>query len=318
MIEPFVSIIIPVYNGSNYMREAIDSALAQTYKKTEVIVVNDGSKDNGQTDEIARSYADRIRYFSKPNGGVSSALNMGIRNMRGEYFSWLSHDDVYEPEKISKQVEALQGCDGQTIICCGVSQIDEFSRPIATHLTKSCFAPDRIYAGTEVLEMLLKKVSLHGCSLLIPKAVFGNAGYFDESLRFCQDYFLWYKLFLGGCSLKCIPDQLVKGRIHGNQLTQTGQSLFKKECAEISHYLTTAFAAASSESINLLRLYLISDARFLPFECVKAIIQTGRAGGLLSRGDALMGWGIFLYGKIRPFLRQAYYLVFRKLKTHNR
>ena len=100
------------------MREAIDSALAQTYPNLEVIVVNDGSRDNGLTEEIARSYGERIRYFSKPNGGVSSALNMGIRNMRGEYFSWLSHDDVYEPDKIAKQVEVLQGCDKQTVICC--------------------------------------------------------------------------------------------------------------------------------------------------------------------------------------------------------
>ncbi len=315
MSEPLVSIIIPVYNGSNYMREAIDSALAQTYHNVEVVVVNDGSKDNGQTEEIAKSYGDRIRYFSKPNGGVSSALNMGIRNMHGEYFSWLSHDDVYEPDKISKQVEALQGCDEQTIICCEASQIDAHSMPLPANPAKKSFAPDRIYAGTEALEMLLKKAPLHGCSLLIPKAVLENAGGFDEDLRFCQDYFMWYKLFLGGCSLRCVPEKLVKGRIHGNQLTQTGQSLFKKECAQISHYLTSAFAQASSQDRNLLRLYLHSDAWFLPSDRVKEIIQIGRTRGLLSLRDTWVGWGIFLYGKIRPLLRRVYYLIFRRLKT---
>ena len=315
MSEPLVSIIIPVYNGSNYMREAIDSALAQTYHNVEVVVVNDGSKDNGQTEEIAKSYGDRIRYFSKPNGGVSSALNMGIRNMHGEYFSWLSHDDVYEPDKISKQVEALQGCDEQTIICCEASQIDAHSMPLPANPAKKSFAPDRIYAGTEALEMLLKKAPLHGCSLLIPKAVLENAGGFDEDIRFCQDYFMWYKLFLGGCSLRCVPEKLVKGRIHGNQLTQTGQSLFKKECAQISHYLTSAFAQASSQDRNLLRLYLHSDAWFLPSDRVKEIIQIGRTRGLLSLRDTWVGWGIFLYGKIRPLLRRVYYLIFRRLKT---
>ena len=65
MKEPLVSIIIPVYNGSNYMRQAIDSALAQTYKNTEVIVVNDGSTDGGATDEVALSYGDKIRYYLK-------------------------------------------------------------------------------------------------------------------------------------------------------------------------------------------------------------------------------------------------------------
>ncbi|MDR1982842.1 MAG: glycosyltransferase family 2 protein [Holosporaceae bacterium] len=91
--NPLVSMVTPVYNGSNYMREAIDSALAQTYKNIEIIVVNDGSTDN--TEDIALSYGDKIRYFKKENGGVASALNLAIENMKGKYFSWLSHDDAY-------------------------------------------------------------------------------------------------------------------------------------------------------------------------------------------------------------------------------
>ena len=97
---PLVSIIIPVYNGADYVAEAIDSALNQTYKNIEIIVVNDGSNDNGKTEKIVLSYGEKIRYFSKENGGVSSALNIGIANMKGEYFSWLSHDDMYLPSKI--------------------------------------------------------------------------------------------------------------------------------------------------------------------------------------------------------------------------
>ena len=93
--SPLISIVIPVYNGSNYLREAIDSALRQTYKNIEVLVINDGSNDNGATARIAKSYGKKIRYFEKPNGGVATALNMGIQKMRGEYFSWLSHDDLY-------------------------------------------------------------------------------------------------------------------------------------------------------------------------------------------------------------------------------
>ena len=94
MYNPKVSIIIPVYNGSDYLQQSIESALAQTYKNIEVIVVNDGSNDNGATEKIANYYRDKIKYFSKPNGGVSSALNFGISKMEGEWFSWLSHDDI--------------------------------------------------------------------------------------------------------------------------------------------------------------------------------------------------------------------------------
>ena len=114
--NPLVSIVIPVYNGANFLAEAIDSALAQTYRNLEVIVVNDGSTDGGATERIACSYGDKIRYFSKPNGGVSSALNLGIEKMKGEYFSWLSHDDLYAPDKIENQVNqygSSNGSDGQ-------------------------------------------------------------------------------------------------------------------------------------------------------------------------------------------------------------
>ena len=88
------------------MREAIDSALNQTYQNIEVIVVNDGSKDN--TEEIALSYGDRIRYYNKENGGVSTALNLGIQEMTGDYFCFLPHDDVFAPQKIEKQIRAIQ------------------------------------------------------------------------------------------------------------------------------------------------------------------------------------------------------------------
>ncbi|MEG2610188.1 MAG: glycosyltransferase family A protein, partial [Bacilli bacterium] len=70
-----VSIVIPVFNGANYLKEAIDSALAQTYKNIEIIVVNDGSNDEGRTKDIAISYGNKIRYYEKENGGTSSALN---------------------------------------------------------------------------------------------------------------------------------------------------------------------------------------------------------------------------------------------------
>ena len=79
---PKVSIVIPVFNGANYLTSAIESALEQTYEDKEIIVVDDGSVDDDATKEIAKSYGDKIRYYLKENGGTSSALNFGIKNMK--------------------------------------------------------------------------------------------------------------------------------------------------------------------------------------------------------------------------------------------
>src|SRR3712207_962084 len=107
-LNPKVSIVIPVYNGSDYLKEAIDSALGQTYEDIEVIVVNDGSNDGGQTEAIAKSYGDKIRYFSKENGGVASALNFGIKNMRVKWFTWLSHDDLFSQNRIEQDLILIE------------------------------------------------------------------------------------------------------------------------------------------------------------------------------------------------------------------
>lgn len=317
MHNPLISIVIPVYNGSNYMREAIDSALAQTYRNIEIIVVNDGSRDDGATDAIARSYGDKIRYYTKENGGVSSALNMGIRHMQGEYFSWLSHDDSYETDKIEKQVAAIRqySLEDNTLICCKSSLMDADSNPIFKRPTASKFVSYRVYSSKEVLSELLKKSTFNGCCLLIPRKVFSQCGLFDERLRFCQDAFMWYKIFMKDFSLLCTDDASVKSRVHAGQLTQKGQKLFKKECEEISRILVEDFAELSTEEYNFYRMYLYSDARYFSFDRVKQIISTGRKRNLLSKYDEIKALCICSYGYVRPTIRKVYYAVFRGIKT---
>lgn len=318
MKHPLVSIIIPVYNGSNYVREAIDSALAQTYKNIEIIVINDGSKDDGATENIALSYGDKIRYFYKENGGVSSALNKGICEMKGDYFSWLSHDDVYEPYKIERQIAALNDyhLDDNTLICCDYMFINELSQKIRMKKNNSYFASYEIYDSKEVLKGLLKNNIFNGCCLLIPKKVFTECQMFDEELRFLQDAFMWYKIFMSNFSLFCIDDIAVKNRIHEKQLTQTGQDLFRKECNLISEVLGEVFFEISTKENNFIKLYLQSDAKHLNFPRVKEIILLNKSKKLIS---GFTKWKIYLicgYGKIRPYLRKAYYKIFGKIKTN--
>jgi glycosyltransferase involved in cell wall biosynthesis len=225
-----------VYNGANYLRQAIDSALAQTYPHTEVIVVDDGSTDGGRTHEIALSYGSRIRYFEKSNGGVATALNLGVREMRGEFFSWLSHDDVYYPEKIARQMEYWQEiADDRAILFSGSHIIDDRSRITGT-------APIHAFALTNSIVAVLGTY-VGGCSMLIPKSAFEEAGLFNERLRNSQDNELWLRMVMKEYRLRYMPDVLIQSRSHSEQGTRTDSVRHAEEAR--------AFYALALKSIGL-------------------------------------------------------------------
>ena len=207
--HPLVSIVIPVYNGSDYMREAIDSALAQTYDNIEVLVINDGSRDDGETERIAYSYGERIRYFTKNNGGVATALNTGILEMRGDYFSWLSHDDLYHPEKIERQVACLSSLNNaDVIVYSDYVNVDEHNNELyPVCMDHGLLNSKQLYA--------VFRGALHGCTLLIPRSAFVSAGIFND-FRTTQDYDLWFRM-IRKHQFVHMPEILVRSRLHPNQ-----------------------------------------------------------------------------------------------------
>lgn len=206
--NPKVSILIPVYNGSNYVKEAIDSALAQTYKNIEVVVINDGSTDGGSTDKICKSYGNKIRYFVKENGGVATALNMGIEKMKGEYFSWLSHDDVYYPEKVEKQIEALSKMKNisNIVIYSDYELIDENSN------SKGLVVLNHKEL-IEKPEYALLRGCVNGITLLVPKKAFDTYGGFKKELKCTQDYDMWRRIMKTYTFIH-LTDIVTKTRIH--------------------------------------------------------------------------------------------------------
>jgi glycosyltransferase involved in cell wall biosynthesis len=177
--NPRISIVIPVYNGANFLREAIDSALSQTYKNLEVIVVNDGSDDGGKTEDIAKSYGDRIRYFYKENGGVASALNIGIREMTGEWFAWLSHDDMFSPNRIEEDMRVIRNNPEARVTFCKTVLIDDKSE-----FVKKIDYP--IQSVTNPRESLLLG-GVNMCAVTIHRSCFEKTGLFNESNKMTQD-----------------------------------------------------------------------------------------------------------------------------------
>lgn len=210
MQNPRVSIIVPVYNGSNYMRDAIDSALAQTWANTEVVVVNDGSRDDGATQAIARSYGDRIVFVDKPNGGVASALNAGLQAMTGEIFCWLSHDDRHHLEKTAVQVEDwLTNGRRQEVLFSNYRLIDAQGSIITDVVL------DHEMLTRKPLYPVLRG-SVHGCSVFIPKSIFDEVGGFDETLPTTQDYDLWRRM-IARYPFRHMPRVLIDSRWHDEQ-----------------------------------------------------------------------------------------------------
>lgn len=220
--SPKVSIIIPVYNGENYLSEAIDSALNQSYKNYEIIVVNDGSTDN--TEDIVKKYKDKLIYYKKENGGVSSALNVGIKKMTGDYFLWLSHDDIILPNHIQELVEFIRYIDDKNII--GYSQfglINSKGEKIPLSSLETC---DYLKSLKTHYACILKG-DVNGGSILIPKEAFKKVGYFEEGNVISQEKEMWSRL-LRHYKFICIPKITYLIRQHDKQVTNTRKDTVSK------------------------------------------------------------------------------------------
>lgn len=293
LFEPKISIVIPVYNGGNYLREALDSALGQTYKNFEVIVVNDGSNDRNETDKIAKSYGTRIRYFSKENGGVASALNFGIRRMAGEYFSWLSHDDVYYPFKLDRQIEVMDKLKNKEIVLYSDFEMIDGA---GNGLSKVAIEP----TVTKTPLRAILSTSIHGCSTLVPKEVFGAVGLFNENLKTTQDNEMWLRIYMKGYSFMHLPEILIKSRVHDAQ----GQ----KRLASLNRIEARSFY---SWALNACSRSLVEDAGgvlgSLAMKEVNLPLSMLRSG--TKKKDLKISWPILINYKGRVYGRKMKRLI---------
>ncbi len=118
MTTPGISLIIPVFNASLYLREAIDSVLSQTRKAQQIIVVDDGSTDDSR--EIALGYGSAITLISQANGGTAAARNRGLEEANQPLIGFLDNDDRFTPQKLERQLHALLENDGAMLCVCRV------------------------------------------------------------------------------------------------------------------------------------------------------------------------------------------------------
>ncbi len=213
---PTVSVIIPVYNQEEYIDEAVQSALNQTFRDLEVIVVNDGSTD-GTAARLAK-YGRRIRLFHKPNGGTPNALNFGIAQALGRYIAWLSADDVFLPNKLQLQMHAMARRPQ-----AGMCYTDWFIIDGQGRITGQAGSPT-FPSREAAVDTLLQCCCINGSTTLIARSALDRTGYFNEAYRQAHDYDLWLRLALY-YEFVHVPFPLVKYRWHGRNLSAQPDAL---------------------------------------------------------------------------------------------
>lgn len=156
-----------------------------------------------------------VRYFEKENGGVATALNLGIKNMRGQYFSWLSHDDVYLPEKVQVEIDALRKAgDMSRVVYSNFYELIMPEKKVKIVVNDSIYRQEFIETGAFATAFSFCR----GCEFLIPKFYFDAYGGFDVTFRGVQDYKKWFEI-LRGKRLIYLRKPLVLSRIHSQSTT---------------------------------------------------------------------------------------------------
>jgi glycosyltransferase involved in cell wall biosynthesis len=178
---PDVSAIIPTYNRRELVIRAVHSALEQTRRVHEIIVIDDGSTD-GTGDALATEFGDRIVYVRQANAGVSAARNRGMAMARGRYIALLDSDDEWLPEKTARQVDWLDAHPDFGMVLCDVQRVDSDVRTIDRFRRR-----DTIREDGWVLAMVLQDPALAPVSAMLRREVFADIGGFDESLATAED-----------------------------------------------------------------------------------------------------------------------------------
>lgn len=198
MAEPLVSIIVPAYNAAPWLAETLESALAQTWRVKEIIVVDDGSADD--TLKVAREYESRgVSVMSQVNRGACAARNLGLQKARGHYIQYLDADDVISPDKIAHQVAMLETLHEGVV---ATSRWGRFRHDIA----RSRFGLSPYWCDLEP-RAYLAQVAKTGNSIpihawLLPKGLVDAAGPFSEELGLMDDHEYFARLVLKSAGLR--------------------------------------------------------------------------------------------------------------------
>lgn len=210
-----VSAVIPTYNGTRYLAEAVHSVMAQTYEVLEIIVVDDGSQED--IEKILSPFFPKVNYVRQENAGPAAARNHGISIAKGDLIAFLDDDDVWHPTKIAVQVSRLIENPRCALVYSYAELIDENGRVIPNEAP----VPTEFPCGSVYLEFLRKNRINTPSVTLVRREVFEEIGLFDENKECisCEDYDLWLRIASNYEVLFC-PETIASYRIRNSGISQ--------------------------------------------------------------------------------------------------
>lgn len=245
-MEPLVSILIPAYNAQELIAETLRSATAQTWKRKEIVVVDDGSTD--RTAEVARGFASKgVRVVSTQNGGLSAAQNQAFRHSQGDYIQWLDSDDLLAPDKIERQLAALRDSDSKRTL------LSSPWAPFYYRTRGARFVHNSLWQDLSPVEWLLRMMSenlhMQNATWLVSRELTEAAGPWNEGLQYDQDGEYFTRVLIASEGTRFVPGTGIYYRDRGaSQLSYIGNSDKKKESMLVSMKLHIQYLRSLEES----------------------------------------------------------------------
>ena len=242
--RPLLSVVIAAYNHSEYIRESIASALAQTYSNFEVVVVDDGSID-GTVDAI-QSFGTSVKFIQVDRGGPSACLNAGLRACKGSYIAVTAGDDVCTPDRLVLQLEHALATNADVSFC--LPHIIDGASRILPDTDFPVFYALRTEGNIELADLFYNGNYLCASSAFMRTSLLYEVGVFDESLVQLSDYAYWMTNLAKGSRLSLSPHRTTKYRRHYSNLS--GPANVPVVQAEIPYLLKKVIDSASPEVLR--------------------------------------------------------------------
>jgi glycosyltransferase involved in cell wall biosynthesis len=226
MTEFRISVIIPTFNRVRFLCEALDSVLAQTVPVYEIIVIDDGSTDD--TEKTVRNYRGNIRYLRQNNQGPSAARNYGMREATGDWIAFLDSDDLWVPDKIQAQTDLIRQHPHLDFVFGDLSLFDETKHDNEPEILNKTVQEYMITHAADLKDFfrqLLICNPIPTSAVLFRRECLLQTGYFDETMRYCEDYDLWLR-FAAKYRLGFVNKILVRRRMHDSNAMNAHEAIY--------------------------------------------------------------------------------------------